>query len=205
MSKRYEVKRFSSCYSLNWVDNKTNKELTAVEIEQIVNNQYQRIAELEAKLEEKDKNALALFSALYDILEEQDPENVSSRIDYLTKQDNGAISDFYKEHKVLKQQLAEKEKQCRECKHLNKKIELNIKHKLMYENGQLEKQLAEKEKDKISFALEQLEKVKEKILSYEEIYYQFSENGAKIPVFCVENFRVRQNIDNQIKTLRGEK
>ena len=59
--------------------------------------------------------------------------------------------------------------------------------------------------DKISFAIDELEKVKEKILSYEEIYYQFLENGAKIPVFCVENFRVRQNIDNQIKQLKEGK
>ena len=67
------------------------------------------ILELKQQLAEKDKNALALFSALYDILEEQDPENVSSRIDYLTKQNNGTISDFYKEHKVLKQKLEEKD------------------------------------------------------------------------------------------------
>jgi hypothetical protein len=62
-----------------------------------------------------------------------------------------------------------------------------------------------KHQDKISFAFEQLEKVKEKILSYEKIYYQFLENGAKIPVFCVENFRVRQNINNQIKQLKEMK
>ena len=36
MSKRYKVKRFSSCYLMNWVDNKTNKELTALEIEEIL-------------------------------------------------------------------------------------------------------------------------------------------------------------------------
>lgn len=73
--------------------------------------------QLKQQLEEKDKKALALFSALYDVLKEQDPENVSSRIDYLTKQNNGDISDFYKEHKVLKQQLDEKStalKLCRE-------------------------------------------------------------------------------------------
>ena len=58
--------------------------------------------------------------------------------------------------------------------------------------------------DKISFAVEQLKKVKEKILSYEEIYYQFLESGAKVPVVCLENFRVKQTIDNQIKELKGE-
>lgn len=46
----------------------------------------------------------------------------------------------------LEAKLAEKENQCRECKNLNKKIELNIKNKLMAENCELQKQLAESEK-----------------------------------------------------------
>ena len=54
MSKRYKVKRFNSCYSLNWVDNKTNKELTALEVEEILHKQEKRIAELEEQL----KNAI---------------------------------------------------------------------------------------------------------------------------------------------------
>ena len=55
MSKRYKVKRFSSCYLMNWVDNTTNKELTALEIEEILHKQEKRITELEEQLEEKDK------------------------------------------------------------------------------------------------------------------------------------------------------
>ena len=55
MSKRYKVKRFSSCYLMNWVDNKTNKELTALEIEEILHKQEKRIAELKKQLEEKEK------------------------------------------------------------------------------------------------------------------------------------------------------
>ena len=51
---------------------------------------------------------------------------------------------------IMKEQLAESKNQCRECKHLNKKIELNIKNKLMAENCELQKQLAEKEKEKES-------------------------------------------------------
>ena len=50
MSKRYKVKRFNSCYSMNWVDNKTNKELTALEVEEILHKQENRIAELEEQL-----------------------------------------------------------------------------------------------------------------------------------------------------------
>lgn len=67
------------------------------------------IRELKQKLEAKDRNCLALFGALYDVLEKQDPENVSTRIDFLTKQDNGKINDIYKEWRVLKQQLADAE------------------------------------------------------------------------------------------------
>ena len=50
MSKRYKVKRFSSCYLMNWVDNTTNKELTALEIEEILHKQEKRIAELKKQL-----------------------------------------------------------------------------------------------------------------------------------------------------------
>ena len=46
-----------------------------------------------AKLKQE---ALALFSVLYEIIEKDDPENVSSKIDYLTKQNNSSLSDAYK-------------------------------------------------------------------------------------------------------------
>lgn len=49
---------------------------------------------------------------------------------------------------IMKEQLAESKNQCQECKHLNKKIELNIKNKLIAENCELQNQLAEKEKEK---------------------------------------------------------
>lgn len=55
MSKRYEVKRFNSYYSMNWIDNKTNKELTTLEIEEILHKQEKRIAELEEQLKKKPK------------------------------------------------------------------------------------------------------------------------------------------------------
>ena len=43
--------------------------------------------------------------------------------------------------KDLEVKLTESKKQCQECKHLNKKIELNIKNKLINENQQLKQQL----------------------------------------------------------------
>ena len=127
----------------------------------------------------------------------------------------------------IQKQLAESENQCRECKHLNKKIELNIKNKLMAENCELQKQLAEKEKeiesykhfkitigtmennqvdissttytdqDKISFAVEQLEK----IINLFEPY----ENEEKDTILCANNgTSFLEYIDNQINELKGK-
>lgn len=68
MSKRYKVKRFSSCYLMNWVDNKTNKELTALEIEEILHKQEKRIAELKQQLAEKEKEiAISKLEMLHDM------------------------------------------------------------------------------------------------------------------------------------------
>lgn len=153
------------------------------------------IQELKQQLAEKEKNALALFSALYDILEEQDPENVSSRIDYLTKQNNGAIGDFYKEHKVLKQELEEKEKEISEVLAKQSITCLNTIEKAY--------------QDKISFAIAELEKVKEfcekelkecdKLLKteFEDDFYIQSVMARES--MC---FDFRRTIDSQIKQLK---
>ena len=105
---------------------------------------------------------------------------------------------------ALEQQLAEKDVDLslarNEINTLKHNLNVSQEHdKVMCE--QYFEKCKETNQDKISFCIEHLEKVKEKILSYEEIYYQFLENGAKIPVFCVENFRVRQSIDKQIVEL----
>lgn len=135
----------------------------------------------------------------------------------------------------LQQRLTDKEEQCRECKHLNKRIELNIKNKLLIENEELKQKLAEKEadcedaeqcaidfqnrntelefeiedlnsqisqlydvnkeinQDKISFAVEQLEKARSNILCNEKFYF---ENLNKY---------IDEQLDNQIKQLKGVK
>ena len=140
--------------------------------------------------------------------------------------------DAEKENQQLKQQLTESKKQCQECKHLNKKIELNIKNKLMTENCELQKQLTKKEKEIEKYrdaniivvggrsqgkkhlmeikikelqnqkALEQLEKVKDIIL-----------NERKITSFNFDIFNkgkdtalfwLNEQIDNQIEELKKE-
>ena len=192
----------------------------------IIKDQSKKIADLETKLAEKDKQL----------------EYFSKRDDEQEKQLEKQALFHRKSIKELKQQLAESENQCRECKHLNKKIELNIKNKLMAENCELQKQLAEKEKeieslkhfkvtigtmetnqvdissttyidqDKISFCIEQLEKVKKftekeikecnKLLQeeFEDDYYIQSVNARQS--MCYE---FKREIDNQIKQLNEGK
>ena len=124
------------------------------------------------------------------------------------------------ENVKLNQQLAEKKKQCQECKHLNKKIELNIQNKLMAELSESEEKInmleehkfyadniiqayADKcknaDQDKTSFAVEKLEKVKETMSKSNESGY--------IIRFASMNDRDKFNeiIDNQIEQLKGEK
>ena len=128
---------------------------------------------------------------------------------------NNYLADYWlaeKEKQQLKQQLAEKDKEIEQLKKfddLNKTF-FELFRTAFKEPNKVDdlfntlKTIQEKQdQDKISFTIEQLEKVKEKILSYEEIYYQFLESGAKVPVVCLENFRVKQTIDNQIKQLKG--
>lgn len=148
----------------------------------------------------------------------------------------------------LETKLAESENQCRECKHLNKKIELNIKNKLMAENCELQKQLADTEaqnkrvlekldiivrsnqelekenelmaktlkmtkfvekevnQDKISFALEQLEKVKELCKTKFEWWENSEWEGNIYDKSDVSNayFDIEANVDNQIEELKKE-
>ena len=104
----------------------------------------------EAQIAEMQNKSFILYSMLYETLEKQGCENVASQIDQMTGWTYDKEADWLKGNRnydQLKQQLAESENQCRECKHLNKKIELNIKNKLMAENRELQKQLTKKEKE----------------------------------------------------------
>ena len=98
MSKRYKVKRFSSCYLMNWVDNKTNKELTALEIEEILHKQENRIAELKKQLAITEK-ALELACERVKYFEEmQDREmGFDDFFGYESNYDLQAIIEQYKQ------------------------------------------------------------------------------------------------------------
>ena len=148
----------------------------------IIRSLTNKIADLEAKLAESEWKNFELLTKL--TLKEYAPAFCT-----LADRDCEALGQIER----LKQQLAEKERQVKK---------LNNEAQKYFEDAycnDFQKQT------KIDFAVEQLEKVKEKILSYENVYYQFLESGAKVPVVCLENFRVKQTIDNQINELKGEK
>ena len=100
---------------------------------------------------------------------------------------------------------------------LNKKIELNIKNKLMAENCELQKQLAEKEKEieklnacvdfyksySVSFQekiIDELERVKEFCNNPKNrVEYEYCPNAW---TYAVDKDKLMLEIDNQIKQLK---
>ena len=111
-----------------------------------------KIADLEAKLAEKEKENLTLFSMLYETLEKQGCENIVSTIEQMTNLTLEKQSNWFKGNCV-------------------------------------------KDQDKISFAVEQLEKAKSFCISAED-------NG-----WCVTHknwLEIVEYIDNQIKAIKGE-
>ena len=156
----------------------------------ILNEQYKENKQLKQQLAEKEKIE---YTDTINFVETSEPDIVAKELDRLNEQ------------------LAEKDKEIEQLKKfddLNKTF-FNLFRTAFKEPDKVDdlfntlKTIQEKHnQDKISFAVEQLEKVKEKILSYENVYYQFLESGAKVPVVCLENFRVKQTIDNQIKQLK---
>jgi chromosome segregation ATPase len=85
-----------------------------------------------------------------------------------------------------KTKLAEGKKRCQECKHINKKIELNIKNKLMVEIQQLKQQLAECEQEKLlnSYGMDKnadiAEDYKRKLAESKEQLIDMNEKSNKI-------------------------
>ena len=209
MSKRYKVKRFNSCYSMNWVDNKTNKELTALEVEEILYKQEKRIAELEKQvnlsramervalkickeLEEFYKQYSARISNLYDT-----PLFATGTFGTFKILSVEEYDDMKDKISNLEKQLAEKEK---EIESLRARQFIDMTEKEM-----LELKVATQNQDKISFAVEQLEKVKEllntdfeSIISWIDPY----EYGECLNSMTYNHKNTIEIIDNQINELK---
>ena len=123
------------------------------DIVDLLDEKDQQIADLEAKLAEKEKENLTLFSMLYETLEKQGCENIVSTIEQMTNLTLEKQSNWFKGNCV-------------------------------------------KDQNKISFAVEQLEKAKSFCISAED-------NG-----WCVTHknwLEIVEYIDNQIKQLKEMK
>lgn len=76
-------------------------------LQDYIKEKDQRIAKLEQDLKDKESYGLALYSVLYEKLEKEDPENVSSRIQFLTGQKKSLYDDTYKTIKNLQEEIKE--------------------------------------------------------------------------------------------------
>ena len=89
-----EVKfKFNDCPLIDIKDHDREKDKQIKELEQKV----QELQEID------NKRAFRLYSVLYNVLERQDPENVASRIEYMTSENYADICELYKTAKNLKQ------------------------------------------------------------------------------------------------------
>ena len=106
--------------------------------------------------------------------------------DEMFKSGDTIIRSFTNKIKDLEAKLAKSEKQCRECKHLNKKIELNIKNKLMAENCELQKQLAEKDAEREldnSFWKQECDSLQKTLAEKEQEIESLRENSLSKRIF----------------------
>ena len=167
----------------------------------------------EAQIAEMQNKSFILYSMLYETLEKQGCDNVASQIDQMTgwtydKEVNWLKGNRnYDQLKQSQKQLTEKERQLKLAE------ELLIKQEKEYDE-QLEKQakihykhLKEKDQDKISFTIEQLEQLK-KLCQEKFNWWENSEwEGDVYDKSDVSNayFDIEANIDNQIKQLKEMK
>lgn len=146
---------------------------------------YDYIVDTENNIIFNDDN----YFKLVDLLNQQDKELSKLRASY---------QQVKEENSQLKQQLEEKDKEIEELK-AQRHIYLNRSVEECNKITDLEFELQHKDQDKISFAVEQLEKVKENIKKVPIIDFDLSGNFEKM----YKQDAIRQ-IDNQIKELKGE-
>lgn len=109
MSKEQELKEMLKLYSKQDLWNR-------------IQEKQAMIYDLEAKLAESERNNLILYSMLYQILEKQGYENITSTIEQMTGLMLEKQADWFKGNRnydQLKQQLAEKEKIIKDIENKN--------------------------------------------------------------------------------------
>ena len=153
-------------------------------------------ADMEAKLAEKEEKNLLLYSILYETLEKEYSENVSSRINQMTGETLEKQSEWFKSNRIcdeLQKQLAEKEKEKDYYQDLyfNAVKKQERTNKVVEQFQQRVKYFSEQDQDKISFAIAELEKVKEHFIN------------IKTPTLgVIRRAEMVMYIDNQIKQLK---
>ena len=197
----WEMGLCNNCYNELYKDHKTHISLDNMWLKlaqdfRDENEKLQdKVADLEAKLDESEK----LTERLQQIIDKLRDKEFAGKA--LVEAVNAVYEPLYKnkydEAKELKQQLAEKDQEIEE---LNDKLEWKSKWLKIADNmvGHYEKS----NQDKISFAIEQLEKVKDIILNERKITsfnFDMFNKGKDTALFWSN-----EQIDNQIKSLKGE-
>ena len=170
-----------------------NKEIK--ELKQNLTKKSQQIKKSKQTIKEKNSFGLALFATLYELLEEIDPENVSSRISFCTRQKKSLYDDTYKTIRNLQHRLEEKDKEIEDLSlqiaNFNSKITQMEEQDMIFHN---------------QLAIHELEKVKNLAVVLLEgfchsIHYSQKEfRGHRY----IEFYDLIRGIDNQIKELKGE-
>lgn len=185
MSKDIRVIREDCCNIWNNLKDKTKM------IDYLIESK-QQISDLEAKLAEseksKEKFKIMYFNECkdYEHLQEYVNDRENSN-EWLTQKDNENLEN---EVKQLKQQLAEVKNSC--DYYMNRANDLLLK-----------------DQDKISFAVEQLEKVKEKVICgvmdiSNDCWCCFVKDGSQYMTSEDLNFALEQEFTYQIEELKKE-
>ena len=197
-------------------DNKQVVKFDSYEVIRTLNQQADKIADLEAKLAESEKQR----QHLKDWLDDEILTSVDHESYYAT------INEYEEEVKKLKQQLAEKDKEIKEllnydrCSHCsygqaNKEYRercselieelAEVKNSCDYYMNRANDLLL-KDQDKISFAVEQLEETKKLIANLDMPDSPVLYNDDMFQAgFDSHYVRTRQTIDNKIKQLKEGK
>ena len=171
-----------------WYSRESCRDLTNEEVCEELRTELRQFADLEAKLAESEKSKES-----YRLQNEHHHLQLLQFYSRLGVEAFGA--DIHEKAletlMIMKEQLAEKEKEIENIK-LCRCGNCTNEYEFMLEGlvEDLEKQIDKNNQDKISFAVEKLEQVKEEILP--EIS------------FDVQKEFVKKEIDNQIKQLKGE-
>ena len=108
------------------------------------------------------------------------------------------VKDQDKEIAELKQQLAEKEEEYQSFKKIADENVNYLKNRILEETKNYNQ-------DKISFAVEQLEKVKYSVLDFSNGYWRyFMKNGKEYMTSSDLNSCLKEYIDDLIKELKGD-